>query len=346
MSARGAPQAFIVVLLAVVCVGFIAVVGMSAAATPADDGGDHGDDSTDSDRPTDADRDRRGPSDDRSTTESEFGVRRQSCEHDDSRTEKEAFDDRRQSGDDGSRRTHVDVSATQDRLSVAVGGTEPVDVAIEAVEGSYDGSGRYVLDPGDSVELPAPAEPSRIRVLAESDDASLAVILTFERYEFDCGEVDASHVGPGTATYEWAAGDESGSRTVGFGRPPFECPIPDDAPDPGGDTEPPGDPEAAYNATTEAVWDASADGNDRFWTAYEALRQALWQGYEDGHSGVWSAYEAATAEGDDGDTGTDPEVVSTRPATSANASATTPGWAPNARHGCPERCRTRRRRHQ
>jgi hypothetical protein len=279
MSARGALRTFIVVLLALVCIGFMAVVGMSAAATPADDGGDHEYDSTEYDNHDEVDAERSGSSDDRSDGES-------------------TFDDRHR-GDDA-RRTQVNVRATDDVLVVAVDESEPLDVTVEAVESRYAGEGRYTLAPGETVELPAPSEPSTVRVLAESDDARLEVRLTFESREYECGGQEHSQVAPSSASYEWQAGGNTQSETVVFERPPFECPIPDDGEDPGGE-EPPGDPEAAYDEAHDRVWDGYGNGRDSFWDAYEAIREALWDGYEDGQGRFWAVYEQATGDDDDGD---------------------------------------------
>jgi len=279
MSARGALQTFIVVLLAVVSIGFMAVVGMSAAAAPADDGGDHEYDSTEYDNDDEVDAERSGSIDDRSDGESTF--------------------DDRDRGDDA-RRTQVNVHATDDVLLVAVDESEPVDVTVEAVEGRYAGEGRYALAPGETVELPAPSEPSTVRVLAESDDARLEARLTFESREYECGGLEHSQVAPSSASYEWQAGGNSQSETVVFERPPFECPIPDDGEDPGGE-EPPEDPEEAYTETHDRVWDGYENDQDRFWDAYEAIREALWDGYEDGQGRFWTVYEQATGDDDDDD---------------------------------------------
>ena len=290
MSARGALRTFIVVLLAVVSIGFMAVVGMSAAAAPADDGGDHEYDSTEYDNHDEVDAERSGSIDDRSDGES-------------------TFDDRDRG--DHARRTQVNVHATEDVLLVAVDESEPVDVTVEAVEGHYAGEGRYALAPGETVELPAPSEPSTVRVLAESDDARLEVRLTFESREYECGGLEHSQVAPSSASYEWQAGGNSQSETVVFERPPFECPIPDDGEDPGGE-EPPEDPEEAYTETHDRVWDGYENGQDRFWDAYEAIREALWDGYEDSQGRVWTVYEPATGDDDDDDGGPRDRVNETR----------------------------------
>jgi gas vesicle protein len=268
MSARAKLRLLIVVLLAVVCLGFIAAIGMSAAASaatqedPGHDGYDGHDDydghdynRTDyerSDRPGD------GPEEgDRSTTER------------------------------SARGMHVHVHATEDGVAVTVKGDSPVDVDIEALEGDYAGEGQYRLDPGETLELPAPESLTMVRVLAESDDARLEVVVGFERYEYDCGPATHEQVAPAEVSYEWEGAGEERRRSQDFERPPVECPEPDDDPGGGGD-----DPEDRYEDAREEFWDSYEDGNDAAWTAYEALRAAAWGGYEDGRATVWETYEA------------------------------------------------------
>jgi len=196
MSARNKLALVVVVMLALVCIGFMAVVGMSAAAS-ADEGSGHGYDGTEYERP-DADYEQPKGRDDYE------------------RPDRDA--------DDEDSRTRVNVHVTGAEATVSVGGDSAVDVTIEAVDGSYAADGRYRLEPGDTLELPAPGGPTTLRVVAESDDARLEATVAFEAYEFDYGELTHRQVAPTEVGYEWEGAGREGSRTQTFERPPVECP--------------------------------------------------------------------------------------------------------------------------